>query len=178
MAEDFTIKDKVAIVGIGETEYTKAGMIGRSEFQLACEAILKAVDDAGMKIEDVDGFCSYAGDRNDGARLAHALGIPRVGVSNLVWPSGGFGACGAVANAASAIVAGYAKNVIAFRALAQGSFGRFGQGAGARAPRVAGNGAYSAPFGVMTPAHMVGALPGWRHMQEFGTKQEHFGAVA
>jgi acetyl-CoA acetyltransferase len=176
--EEFTIRDRVAVAGVGETEYTKAGMIGRSEFQLACEAILKAVGDAGLRIEDIDGFCSYADDRNDPARLSHALGIPAVRVNNLVWPSGGLGSCGSVANAASAIVAGYAKYVVAFRALAQGSFGRFGQGGGARTPRVSGGMAYNAPFGVLTPAQMLGAFPAQRHMYEYGTKQEHFGAVA
>ena len=50
MPEEFTIKDKVAVVGIGETEFAKAGGIARSEFQLACEAILAAVADAYLSV--------------------------------------------------------------------------------------------------------------------------------
>ena len=56
--EEWYPKDKVCIVGIGETEYTKWGQITRSEFQLACEAILKAIDDAGLTVQDIDGITS------------------------------------------------------------------------------------------------------------------------
>ena len=178
MAEEFTIKDKVCVVGIGETEFTKAGAITRSEFQLACEAIIKAVDDAGLKITDIDGICSYANDRNEAVRLATALGIPDLAFSNMQWSGGGGGGSASVANACAAIVAGYAKYVVAFRALAQGQFGRFGQGLGARAERATGQAAYTAPFGVMTAGQNLAAMQARRHMHEFGTKQEHFGAIS
>ena len=149
---DYSIKDKVAIVGIGETRYYKAGQAPVSEFQLALQAIQKAVADAGLRVEDVDGFASYSDDRNDPTRLAGALGIPQIQFSNMHWGGGGGGMAGAVGNAAAAIVAGYAKHVVAFRALAQGQFGRFGQGhAGAR---VRGSQAYTAPYGLMSPAQM------------------------
>ena len=62
---DWPMKDKVAIVGIGETEFTKWGQIKRSEFQLGCEAILKAVEDTGLTVKDIDGIASYSMDRND-----------------------------------------------------------------------------------------------------------------
>lgn len=35
LVSDYTIKDKVAIVGIGETQYYKAGQAPVSEFQIA-----------------------------------------------------------------------------------------------------------------------------------------------
>ena len=43
--EDYKIKDNVAIVGMGATEFSKDS--GRSELQMACEAIIEAVEDAG-----------------------------------------------------------------------------------------------------------------------------------
>lgn len=86
---DYSIKDKVAIVGIGETRYYKAGQAPVSEFQLALEAIKKAVTDAGLRIEEVDGFASYSDDRNDPTRLAAALGIPQIQFSNMHWGGGG-----------------------------------------------------------------------------------------
>lgn len=174
---DFTIKDKVAIVGIGETAYYKRGGAPVSEFQLCIEAILKAVDDAGLKVTDIDGFASYSNDRNEPVRIAAALGLPHIGFSNMVWGGGGGGGSAAVANAAAAIVAGYANYVVAFRSLAQGQFGRFGQ-AGTRTERVSGPPAYTAPFGMMTAAQSLAAMQAQRHMYEFGTKQEHFGAIA
>ncbi len=38
-----TLKDEAAIVGIGHTEFSKNS--GRSELQLACEAVKAALDD-------------------------------------------------------------------------------------------------------------------------------------
>ena len=48
------IKDKAAIVGIGETEFSWDS--GRSEIQLACEAIKAACDDAGISPHQIDGL--------------------------------------------------------------------------------------------------------------------------
>ena len=70
-----TIKDKVAIVGIGETKYYKRGTAPLPEFRLACEAIIKSAEDAGIAVTDIDGFASYSNDRNDASRLATALGL-------------------------------------------------------------------------------------------------------
>jgi acetyl-CoA acetyltransferase len=172
---DYSIKDKVAIVGIGETRYYKAGQAPATEFQLALEAIQKAVADAGLRVEDIDGFASYSDDRNDPTRLAAALGIPQIQFSNMHWGGGGGGMAGAVGNAAAAIVAGYAKYVVAFRALAQGQFGRFGQGhAGAR---VRGPQAFTIPYGLMSPAQMF-AMRTQRFMYEHHISQESLAAIS
>ena len=45
------------IAGIGETVYTKAS--GRTVLDLASEACLKAANDAGVALEDVDGIVSF-----------------------------------------------------------------------------------------------------------------------
>ena len=64
------MRDRTAIVGIGETEYTRWGQIERSEFQLCCEAVTKAVDDSGLRMQDIDGFVTYSVDRNNPMTLA------------------------------------------------------------------------------------------------------------
>lgn len=168
-------KDKTCIVGIGETEYTQWGQIGRPEFQLACEAVIKAADDAGIPVEDIDGICSYAGDRNEATRLATTLGMKHVRFSNMVWGGGGGGCCAAVMNACLAVATGSAHYVVAFRALAQGQFIRFGQSSSAS--DVAGPRAFSIPFGLMVPSQSY-ALKARRHMYEYGTTSRQFGAVA
>ena len=43
-----TLKDEAVIVGIGQTEFSKNS--GRSELQLACEAVRNAIRDAGLPI--------------------------------------------------------------------------------------------------------------------------------
>src|SRR5260370_8382898 len=102
---EYSIKDKVAVCGLGETKYYKRGQAPVSEFQLACEAILKAVEDAGIKVTDLDGFTSYSNDRNDAARLATALGLPHYAWASMVWDGGGGRGSGPVAPAAAAVAA-------------------------------------------------------------------------
>ena len=187
----YRLTDQVAVVGIGETEYLRWGRATKSEFQLACEAILKAAGDAGLAIEQIDGFAGYSADRNDPTALAAALGIPHVRFGSMVWGGGGGGSAAAVADGAAAIVAGYANYVVVLRALAQGQFGRFGRAGGYsgtgrhEGERVAGgafahasmHGPFSYPFGLMTPAQHL-ALYMQRHMHLYGTTSAQLGAVA
>ena len=89
LSDERTIRDKVCIIGIGETEFTKAGGIERPEFRLALEAITAACDDAGLEIDQLNGFSSYADDRNTGVRVANALGIPQFNFTSRVGGGGG-----------------------------------------------------------------------------------------
>ncbi len=173
--EEFTVKDKVAVAGIGETKYYKRGKAPVPEFKLAVEAITKAAEDAGIAVIDIDGFSGYADDRNSAVRLAAALGLPQLRFANMMWGGGGGGGSGAVGNAAAAIVAGYAKYVCVFRALAQGQFGRFGQAPPVKT--VSGPAAYTLPYGMAVPAHWV-ALRTRRFMHDHGINQDPLRAVA
>jgi len=165
--------DRTAIVGIGETEYTRhGGITDRSEFTLCCEAIRKAADDAGLDVKEIDGFCSYAAERHEPVQVQVALGIPELRFSNMVWGAGGGGCSGAVMNAAMAVHAGLCRNVVVYRSLAQGQYERYGQ----YRPRPAG-GSYMAPFGLMTPAQIV-ALTFRRHMHQYNTPAEVLAHVA
>ncbi len=170
-----TIRDKAAIVGVGETRYYKRGGAPVSEFRLACEAIMKAAEDAGIAVSDIDGLASYADDRNEPIRMASALGLRELRLSNIFWSGGGGGVAGAIGNAAAAIAAGYANYVCVFRALAQGQFYRFGA---APAPKtVSGNAMYTIPYGMGTAAQMI-ALSTRRFMHEHNLKQDALAAVA
>lgn len=175
MASEHTIRGKVAIAGIAETTYYKRGQAEDPEFKMGLQAILAAAEDAGVDVRDIDGFASYSNDRNSPERFATALGIPEYRFSNMFWGGGGGGGSGAVANAAAAIVAGYASTVVVYRALAQGQFGRFGQGPAMS--RVAGDGAFTVPYGLMSPAQSF-AMRVRRFMHEHGVGQEALRAIA
>src|SRR5258707_14630493 len=95
-----TLRGKVVIAGIGETDYYKHGQAPESEFKLALRAILAAAKDAGVDPKDIDGFASYSNDRNDPSRLAAALGIKQLRFSNMQWGGGGGGVAAAVGAAA------------------------------------------------------------------------------
>jgi acetyl-CoA acetyltransferase len=170
-----TLRGSVAVVGIGESSYYKRGGSPDPEFVLALRAILAACADAGIDPRDVDGFASYAGDRNEPTRLAAALGIRQLRFANMQWGGGGGGGSGAVGNAAAAVATGMADCVVVFRALAQGQFGRFG--GGSTAATVSGNGALSSPYGLMSAAQQF-AMRAQRLFHEHGVAPETQRAVA
>jgi acetyl-CoA acetyltransferase len=170
-----TIRGRVAVVGIGETDYYKHGQAPESEVALALRAILRACEDAGLDPRTIDGFASYSNDRNDPSRLAAALGLPELRFSNMQWGGGGGGGSAAVGNAAAAIAAGYADCVVVFRALAQGQFQRFG--AAPPAATVSGEAALTFPYGLISPAQRF-AMRVMRFMHEHGIRADAQRAIA
>ncbi|MEM7001484.1 MAG: acetyl-CoA acetyltransferase [Pseudomonadota bacterium] len=170
-----SMRGQVAVAGVGETEYYKRGQAPDAEFKLALDAILNACRDAGIDPRDVDGFASYSNDRSDPSRLAAALGCYELRFANMQWGGGGGGGSGAVANAAAAIHAGLADTVVVFRALAQGQFGRFGQGP--RSNTIRGDFAHAVPYGLMSPAQMF-AMKVVRFMHDHGVQQEALRAIS
>jgi acetyl-CoA acetyltransferase len=170
-----TLRGRVAVIGIGETDYYRHGASPDAEFKLALKAILAACADAGIDPREIDGFASYSDDRSEASRLAAALGIDRLRSATMQWGGGGGGCCAAVANGAAAIVAGLADCVVVFRALAQGQYGRFGQTAGL--DTVSGERAYLMPYGVLAPPQRF-AMRVQRYMHEHGVRQDAQRAIA
>jgi acetyl-CoA acetyltransferase len=185
-------RSRAQIVGVGESQYTRWGKIGDvTEHALACQAIQRAVEDAGLTMDDVDGLASFAEDRNEAVFLAAELGIPALRFGNMVWMPGGGGGCAAVSNAAMAVETGQAEVVVVYRALCQGQFFRFGTGGmDASAPvdpapptLQQANSLFLASMGFIMPygllmAAAAYALPTRRHMHLYGTTSEQLGALA
>ncbi|MEM7020072.1 MAG: acetyl-CoA acetyltransferase [Pseudomonadota bacterium] len=172
---DRTLRGRTMVAGIGESTYYKRGQSPEPEFKLVLQAILNACQDANIDPKAVDGFCSFSNDRSDPSRIAAALGTHELRYSNMNWGGGGGGASAAVSNAAMAVATGMADCVVAFRGLAQGQFGRFGQGA--RVNTIRGAMAYTLPYGLMSPAQMF-AMRVIRVMHEHGIEQPALRAVA
>lgn len=175
MTKERTLRGRVAVVGVGETVYFKHGQSPDAEFKLALQAILSACADAGMDPRQIDGFASYSDDRSEATRLAAALGLPQLRSSTMQWGGGGGGCCAAVANGAAAIATGQADCVVAFRSLAQGQHGRFGQTNGV--DTVFGEKSYLMPYGVLSPPQRF-AMRVQRYMYEHGVSQEALRAIA
>jgi acetyl-CoA acetyltransferase len=170
-----SLRGQVAVAGVGETAYYRHGQAPEPEFVLCLKAILAACEDAGIDPRDIDGFASYSNDRNDPPSLATALGVNELRFSNMQWGGGGGGGAGAMANAAAAVATGLADCVVVYRALAQGQFGRFGQGS--RLNTVSGDQALSIPYGQMSPAQWY-APKVTRFMHEHKIGQEALRAIA
>lgn len=171
-----TLKDKAAIVGVGHTEYSRDS--GRSEMNLAVEAIRNACADAGIKPQDIDGIAKFTMDNNDVVHLAANLGIPALRFFGEAPWGGGGGPVGSVLLGAMAVASGMADCVVAFRAMNERSgrgTNRFGRAVVRKG--AAGAAGYTEPYGLFSPAQQV-ALSARRHMHLYGTKSEHFGAIA
>ena len=170
-----TLRGSVAVVGVGETPYYKRGDAPDAEAKLALKAILAACEDAGISPRDVDGFASFSNDRNDPSRMAAALGCRELRFASMQWGGGGGGGSAALANAAAAVAGGLAECVVMFRALAQGQFGRFGQGP--RRNTISGEFAHTVPYGLMSPAQMF-AMKVVRFMHDHDVGQEALRAIS
>jgi acetyl-CoA acetyltransferase len=162
------------VVGVGESEYYRRGGSPHSEFQLACIAIQRALDDAGLARADAHGLVSYM-DRNEPVRLSAALGLGELHFSAQTFGGGGNGVGAAVAIADAAVTAGYADTVVVYRSLAQGQFERYGRPPHRR--RAGGTSAFTAPYGLVSPAQTC-ALQTMRFMHEHGVSQDSLAEVA
>ena len=88
---DRTLRGKVAVAGVGQTEYYKWGQSPEPEFKLAITAILKGCEDAGISPSEIDGFASYSNDRSEASRMSAALGIDDLRLAVMQWGGGGGG---------------------------------------------------------------------------------------
>ncbi|MEZ4331255.1 MAG: lipid-transfer protein [Myxococcota bacterium] len=171
----FLIKNQTAVAGIGQTAYTKKS--GVSELALACEAVKKAIDDAGLRPSDVDGLVTYTMDSSDEVEVARTVGIGDMTFWSQVNYGGG-AAVGLVAHAAMAVASGMAKNVVVYRALNGRSGQRMGQGvSGQVISSDLIHWSWYMPFGLLTPASWI-ALQAKLYMHKYGATSEHLAHVA
>jgi acetyl-CoA acetyltransferase len=170
-----TLKDEAAIVGIGQTEFSKNS--GRSEVQLASEAIKAAIVDAGLEPSDVDGMTTFTLDSSDEIELARAIGIGDLTFFSRI-PHGGGAAIGVVHQAVMAIATGSAKAVVCYRALNGRSGQRYSSGV-SEGPTTSDmiHWSWYMPWGLMTPASWV-AMYTMRYMYEYGCTSEDLAQVA
>lgn len=176
MPDDFSHRDRCAIVGIGATDYSRSS--GRSDLSLATQAALAAVDDAGLSPKDIDGIVRCDMDLVRPNDLVESLGLNGLSYYGEVGP-GGVAPCGMVGQAVAAILSGLATTVLVFRCLNGRSGRRYGQSA-ATETRVGGGGTYDEfflPYGLLTPGQIFG-LMAQRHMIEYGTSEKDLGHIA
>jgi len=182
------MKDKTAVVGVGATPYYKRGQsVPETELSMACTAILAALDDAGLTIQDLDGFAIYS-NSCDPATVGAVRGIPELRFAATL-TSGGGGCAGALGLAAAAIVSGQATCCVSLMTLQQakrrlggtavngtsmygGGGGASPYGAGGIPPHIA----FGAGSGAMSPGHAFSLIT-QRHMHLYGTKREHLAQV-
>ena len=175
------LNDKAAISGIGQTDLGHS--LGRSTLDMACEAVLRAVADAGLKPSDIDGVVRYSMQEELEDSLQQALGIGEI-TYYADQPHGGASYSGVVMSAALGIAAGLCNHAVAFRSRARGrrsalaagmdQGGRPWEKQGARLPDAR---QFHTPFGIMSPVQEM-ALISQRYMHEYGVTEDHLANVA
>ncbi len=168
---------KAAIAGIGATEFSKDS--GRSELRLAVEAVRAALDDAGLRPADVQGFVTFTMDSNAEVAVAREIGCAELTFFSQIGYGGG-AACATVHQAAMAVATGAADVVVCFRAMNERSGRRFGQVAVGAVQATTSSGidnGWHYPMGLSTPAATV-AMMARRYMHDYGATSADFGAVA
>jgi acetyl-CoA acetyltransferase len=166
------LERRAVISGVGQSDIGRR--LRRSGLDLTIEATERAVADAGLTLDDVDGVSTYPGSGGpfggaSGADLHDALRL------RLAWRDGGLETAGQLG-----VAAGLARHVVVFRTVVEGS-GKparpGGGGAGGLGGGLPASMRYLIPYGAGSAANWI-ACYAMRHMHEYGTTREQLGAIA
>jgi len=167
-----------AIVGIGETAYCRGEGSGMSQLGLQLQAASRAIADAGLAANEIDGIMPFP---NLGSAEAFAANL---GCDNLRFAAtihmGGAAPVASLQAAAAAVTAGAASYVLIPAGWNGYSGRRAAQTVQEQASSIPGGAIardFYLPFGLTAPPQWY-ALMARRHMHEFGTKPEQLGAIA
>ncbi len=185
------LEKRAALTGVGQSEVGRR--LGRDPLELTLDACLAAIEDAGLTTKDIDGLATYPGAFGgqpgfSGAGVTEVHDALRL---SLDWFSGGMersGQLGAVIDACAAVACGYARHVLCFRSVwegtAQGKGGRKGIGLNAGADGGGGGFRasgptmeYTLPFRAYSAANWI-AMFAQRHFHEYGTTREQLAWIA
>ena len=172
------LKDKYAIVGVGETEFSRSS--GRTTRAMGVEAVRAAMVDAGLEPTDIDGMLSYhGGDSTASPTIAHDLGMR---LDFFMDCSGGGSSTEALVGIAMGVIeAGMCNTVAIYRSMngyTQQRIGGTPVTAGAAPPRasITGPALETASYGLRSAAQSF-QFTFARHMYEYGTTSEQLAAV-
>ncbi len=170
-----SLRDKCAIAGVGETEYSRDS--GMTVTALLLQGSLRAIEDAGLEPKDIDGIMPGV------AGVSAEDFVTNFGMRELRYSStvhmGGASSVASLQTAVLAVEAGIASNVLCvtgWNGYSQTRFGRSDRRVGAEAGSSHARD-FEIPYGYMVPTQWYAPLA-LRHMHEYGTTSQQFGAVA
>lgn len=166
------LKDRTAIVGIGQTRFAK--MLPETELQLACIAIRAALDDAGIAPDEVDALGCFTQETTPEFEIARNLGFGELHFFSQVAHGGG-AICGAIGQVCAAIALDIARVGVVWRSRKRGDPSKR-QWAGVQ-PRIDDHWKWSRPHGLSRPADEVAMLMR-RYMHDHGATREDLAGVA
>ena len=176
------MRDKVAIVGVGSTAYGRD--LKRTELSLGLEAAVKAIEDAGIDRQEIDGICGTGMTplAMGGAGFLSLQGA--LGIEETTWVKNGWlGSC--LVYAAEAVFSGlcdtalvvqaYTREINMSRSAANDPFRMRSAELGAAGSAIAGFGDFARRW-----IHSGEPYAAWmaRYMRDFGATKDVFGRIA
>jgi acetyl-CoA acetyltransferase len=167
---------RAVISGVGQSAIGR--QVDRSGFQLTLDAVLAAIEDAGLRVEDVDGLAMFPG--------GGAANLPGYGNGNLyevqdalglrtTWRQGQVeGMSLPFYGPAMAVATGQARHVVVYRTVKEGSAARNAGGRpayGSTKPVAEGPLAWLVPVGMLSPVVQVAPYAA-RYLHEFKATRE------
>lgn len=151
-------EDKVVLSGVGQSKVGRRLMV--DPLSLTIDAITAAVEDAGLKLDDIDGLSTYPGPGLGGMTEGGVTPVIEALRLHPTWVNGGGetpGQTGSIITAMLAVAAGLCRHVLCFRTVWQatesalqrsGKLVTPGGGAG-------GMGEFRAPYGAASAANWI-----------------------
>lgn len=174
---------RAVITGIGLSQVGRR--LGRSGLALTVEACLRAIEDAGLTPDAIDGVATYPGATAGGAgfsgagatQLHDALGLRTRWLFGTAETAGQLGP---VMDAALAVAAGVADHVVCFRSVWESTAQQGGSRADALSSgprRMGGMFEWTAPYGALSASTWVAMLAS-RYMHDHGLSREQLAQIA
>jgi acetyl-CoA acetyltransferase len=172
---------RAVISGVGQSAIGR--QVDRSGFQLTIDAVLAAVADAGLTIDDIDGLAMFPG--------GGAANLPGYANGNLyevqdalrittTWRQGIVeGMAVPCYGPAMAVAAGQARHVVVWRTVKEGSASRSAGGRpayGSTKPAAEGPLAWLLPIGMLSPVCQVAPYVA-RYLHDYGVTREQLGWI-
>ncbi|HMQ24747.1 MAG TPA: OB-fold domain-containing protein [Acidimicrobiales bacterium] len=175
-------EDRVVISGVGQSAIGR--QVDRSGLQLTLDAILAAVADAGLTVDDLDGLAMFPG--------GGVANLPGYANGNLyevqdaldittTWRQGQVeGMALPFHGPAMAVATGQTRHAVIWRTVKEGSAARNAGGRpayGSTKPLAEGPNAWLLPIGMLSPVCQIAPFA-TRYLHETGTTREQLGGIA
>jgi acetyl-CoA acetyltransferase/uncharacterized OB-fold protein len=152
-------EDKVALTGVGSSTIGRRLMV--DPLSLTVQACLRAVEDAGLTLDDIDGLATYPGGSAGGMSEGGVTAVEEALRIQPTWINGGGefpGPSGSVVSAMLAVASGLCRHVLCFRTVWEATYAALNRTGRIRSSgsRASGMFEWRAPFGAMSAANWIG----------------------
>lgn len=172
---------RAVISGVGQSAIGR--QLDRSGFQLTLDAVLAAVADAGLTVDDIDGLAMFPGGgvaNVPGYATANLYEVQDALGIEVTWRLGQVEGMSLPFTApAMAVATGQARHVVVFRTVKEGSAARNAGGRpayGSTKPVAEGPLAWLLPVGALSPVCQIAPYAA-RYLHEFGVTREQLGWI-